>query len=163
MGRKCDVNSFKKLFVGRSAEELQLAANVIEDMVQRAKALEQLEEHPLLAEVHTILKDIAKETGASVLDILLAAVRRFVEDMPSFELKVTKLSEQWKKDNATHRNPDNPVQTWHSPDGRGNPARWIRERIGKKPDPKKDPEGCKEWMRKLEQFRVDRSEADTAA
>ena len=46
MGRKCDVNSVTKLFDGRSAEELQLAANVIEDMVQRAKALEQLEKHP---------------------------------------------------------------------------------------------------------------------
>jgi hypothetical protein len=163
MGRKCDVNSVTKLFDGRSAEELQLAANVIEGMVQRAKALEQLEKHPLLAEVHTILERIAKETGASLEDILIAELQRFGVDMPSYELRISKYTEQWKKDNATHRNPDNPEETWYSPDGRGNPPKWIQRLLGKKPDPKKDPEGHKEWMRKLKKFRIDRSEVDMAA
>jgi hypothetical protein len=163
MAKRSHASFLKKWCEHRSLEELKAAVSLIEEAAKRGTAIADLDQHPLVAKVHEAMELAATETGTTTDDVRLAELRRFGEDIASYERRIAKHTEQWKKDHATHRNPDNPVQTWHSPDGRGNPARWIRERIGKKPDPKKDPEGCKEWMRKLEQFRVDRSEADTAA
>jgi hypothetical protein len=51
---------------------------------------------------------------------------------------------------------------WYSPEGKGNPPKWLTEIIGSKPTSGKKTDMDK-WLAKAEKYRVDREETKKAA
>jgi hypothetical protein len=157
---KYDEESLERYFARMTPEQRQKAQEVLAKAGKRDQSMQELEKHPRVEEVHSAIEKAAEETGASTDNIRLAEVNRYVEDLPAYENLITKLTEEWKRKNATHRNPKNPFEYWYSPKRKGNPPGWIRDALGKTPHAIKEPEKYAKWLEDLAQFEVKRNEED---
>jgi hypothetical protein len=151
---KYDEQSLERYFARMTPEQRQKAQEVLANAGKRDQSMQELVLNPLVEEVHAAIAKAAEETNTSADDIRLAELRLSGTDPRAYENRVTKLTEEWKKKNATHRNPNNPEEIWCSQDGKGNPPKWVRDANGPKPDPKTNPEGHKKWLENLDKFAI---------
>lgn len=150
-------------FKNLSDEQLQSLALQSQNELNRREVLATLVDHDDVKKVNQAIEKAAKATGASDIDVRIAEAKKFVDDLPTFYVELGKTIEQWKKENATYRNPDNPDEYWYSPDASGNPPKWVKNAVGSKPDKTKDPKAHEAWVKKLEKYQVNRKGANREA
>ena len=138
---------------GLSQNQLDKILNYSQKEHGRRSTIQSLSEHDGIKKVNATIRQVAEETGVSEVDIRLAEIKKFIIDIPGFADKVWSIAEAWKREHATHRNPQNPDEYWYSPNEGGNPPKWLKERLGTKPD-KKNTKALDAWTKKLEAFRV---------
>jgi hypothetical protein len=137
-----------------SDEQLESRFEEFQKELNRRRALATLLEHNEVKKVNQAIQMAAKETDTSEMDVRLAELKKYGDNLPTFYVEMCKTVEEWKKENATYRNPDNPDEYWYSPDGNGNPPKWIRDTVGSKPDRTKEKVKYEGWLKKLENYKT---------
>jgi hypothetical protein len=158
--------NFKNLsyeFKNLCYEQIQLVVEKGQNELKRLEALATLVDHEEVNKIHQAIKQAAKATGTSDIDVRIAEAKKFIDDLPMFYVELGRTVEQWKNEHATYRNPENPEQYWYAPDASGNPPKWIKDAVGSKPDREKDPKAHDAWVKKLEKYRVNGKGTDKEA
>jgi tRNA nucleotidyltransferase/poly(A) polymerase len=143
-------------FKNFSDEKLDAEIDKLQKELNRRRALATLVDHDEVNKIHQAIKQAAKATGTSEVDVRIAEAKKFIDDLPAFYVELARTIEQWKNEHATYRNPDDPEQYWYAPDASGNPPKWVKDALGGKPDREKEPKQYEAWVKKLEKYRVNR-------
>ena len=146
-----------------SDEKLESRIDELQKELNRRRALATLVDHDEVNKIHQAIKQAAKATGTSEVDVRIAEAKKFIDDLPAFSIELGRTVEQWKNEHATYRNPDKPEQYWYAPDASGNPPKWVKDAVGSKPDKTKEPKQYEAWVKKLEKYRVNRKGTDKEA
>jgi len=147
-------------------EEIMFQLDMISKEKERRQALKDLPSHPLVNKVFQSIQHAVKDTGAQDDDVRIAEMLMNAENIPEYVVKVNNALEMWKEENAIFRNPKDRTEYWYSPDSRGNPPKWIRDAIGKKPskeNSKNLEKDMQTWLTKLERFRVNKGKTKKTA
>jgi hypothetical protein len=134
-------------------DEIRAEIERLEQQDKRMEARETLPKHPSVGKVNQAIQKATVDTGANEIDVRLAEIKNSEMDFSEYYRELKKVVDEWMEEHATYRNPDNPEEYWYSPEGKGNPPKWIINKVGGKPKTKKRSDMDK-WLKKLEPFRV---------
>lgn len=146
----------------KSLEELRAVAVSVQNEIAHREGLQNLPTHAAVLAVTETIHKAVEETGTEEEDVRLAEIKANVPNLPDFSVAIQQITAEWKRDNATYRNPGNPEDFWYSPTGTGNPPKWIKKLVGKKPESTRKAD-LTDWLNNLEKFRVETDQSDEAA
>jgi hypothetical protein len=146
----------------QTLEEVRAVIAELQRKEQRLVAQATLHEHAAIKKVNESVRNAVQDTGADESDVRIADLKLSSMDLIDFYRDLKATVEKWSKHNATYRNPDNPEDFWYSPDGKGNPPKWLKALVGPKPTTKKQADMDK-WLDKAEKYKVASEDEKKAA
>ena len=146
----------------KTREQLIDDARKIQARIDALEALENLPKHKAVKELNTSVAKAVKETGADEIFVRVAELKMSNVDLVEFYRELKGAVDEWAENHATYRNPDDDSEYWYSPDGKGNPPKWMKDKVGEKPKTKKASD-LDAWLEKAEKFKVKTASTKKAA
>jgi hypothetical protein len=143
-----------------SLEDIQAEIARLQKQAKRMEAMESLHEHDSIKHVTETIQAAMEQTEADEISVRIAELKNSSMDLSEYYRELKKTVDGWMEDHATYRNPDNPDEYWYSPDGKGNPPKWLTALIGKKPKKGGD---MNKWLENAEMYKVQTKEKKKAA